>query len=376
MPATGTPLPWDRGNGPCVMAPPHLRGWAEEAAAFLSLRGMDGITAFATSGSSGSPPKAILFTRRALDICARGALEHLHAESGDWCCPLPVWHVGGAMIYLRAALAGTAVHTLRGKWCPQAYADLMKSSGARWSSLVPTQVVDLVSLGLRAPSTAGCIIVGGGALDTETGRKARTLGWPVVQSYGMTEAGSQLATALPGDSFHTDRLSLLPHWEAQTDKGGLLRFQGKGKLFGPPVDAGSWRVPSGKSRSAGVVEHPRPGAPGRAFADLSAPGGQTCQSPGGTGGSGCRSGRFAPQRPGGCRGGSPHPRAGMELVACGPSAAPLKQACREWNASAPGPQRIRAVMETPIPLTVMGKLDRNRLRSQLSDHPEKLKGIY
>ena len=101
------------------------------------------------------------------------------------------------MIYLRAALAGTAVHTLRGKWCPQAYADLMKSSGARWSSLVPTQVVDLVSLGLRAPSTAGCIIVGGGALDTETGRKARTLGWPVVQSYGMTEAGSQLATGVP-----------------------------------------------------------------------------------------------------------------------------------------------------------------------------------
>ena len=191
MPATGTPLPWDRGNGPCVMAPPHLRGWAEEAAAFLSLRGMDGITAFATSGSSGSPPKAILFTRRALDICARGALEHLHAESGDWCCPLPLWHVGGAMIYLRAALAGTAVHTLRGKWCPQAYADLMRSSGARWSSLVPTQVVDLVRLGLRAPSTAGCIIVGGGALDAETGRKARTLGWPIVQSYGMTEAGSQ-----------------------------------------------------------------------------------------------------------------------------------------------------------------------------------------
>ncbi|WP_423231832.1 hypothetical protein PVA48_12595 [Akkermansia sp. JRP_AM1] len=123
---------------------------------------MDGVTAFATSGSSGSPPKAILFTRRALDVCARGALEHLHAECGDWCCPLPVWHVGGAMIYLRAALAGTAVHALHGRWNPQAYADLMKSSGACWSSLVPTQVVDLVNLRLRAPSTAGCIIVGGG----------------------------------------------------------------------------------------------------------------------------------------------------------------------------------------------------------------------
>ena len=227
MSASGTPLPWDRDNGPCVMAPPHLRDWAEEAAAFLSRRGMDGVTAFATSGSSGSPPKAILFTRRALDVCARGALEHLHAECGDWCCPLPVWHVGGAMIYLRAALAGTAVHALHGRWNPQAYADLMKSSGACWSSLVPTQVVDLVNLRLRAPSTAGCIIVGGGALDMETGRKARALGWPVVQSYGMTESGSQLATALPGDPYHTDRLSLLPHWEAKTTRTASCASRGK-----------------------------------------------------------------------------------------------------------------------------------------------------
>ena len=376
MPATGTPLPWDRGNGPCVMAPPHLRGWAEEAAAFLSLRGMDGITAFATSGSSGSPPKAILFTRRALDICARGALEHLHAESGDWCCPLPLWHVGGAMIYLRAALAGTAVHTLRGKWCPQAYADLMKSSGARWSSLVPTQVVDLVSLGLRAPSTAGCIIVGGGALDTETGRKARILGWPVVQSYGMTEAGSQLATALPGDSFHTDRLSLLPHWEAQTDKGGLLRFQGKGKLFGrlltqshggfllERVAPQEWWSTRDLVRLEGrlLTFLRRADRLVKVLGELVDP--DAVQDV------------LRRSVPEAVVEAVPHPRAGMELVACGPSAAPLKQACREWNASAPGPQRIRAVMETPIPLTVMGKLDRNRLRSQLSDHPEKLKGIY
>ena len=337
MPATGTPLPWDRSNGPCVMAPPHLRGWAEEAVAFLSLRGMDGITAFATSGSSGSPPKAILFTRRALDICARGALEHLHAESGDWCCPLPVWHVGGAMIYLRAALAGTAV---------------------------------------RAPSTAGCIIVGGGALDTETGRKARTLGWPVVQSYGMTEAGSQLATALPGDSFHTDRLSLLPHWEAQTDKGGLLRFQGKGKLFGrlltqahggfllERVAPQEWWSTRDLVRLEGrlLTFLRRADRLVKVLGELVDP--DAVQDV------------LRRSVPEAVVEAVPHPRAGMELVACGPSAAPLEQACREWNASAPGPQRIRAVMETPIPLTVMGKLDRNRLRSQLSDHPEKLKGIY
>jgi len=334
MPASGTPLPWDHGNGPCVMAPPHLRGWAEEAAAFLSRRGMDEITAFATSGSSGSPPKAILFTRRALDICARGALEHLHAENGDWCCPLPVWHVGGAMIYLRAALAGTAVHTLRGKWCPKAYADLMRSSGARWSSLVPTQVVDLVRLGLRAPSTAECIIVGGGALDAETGRKARTLGWPVVQSYGMTEAGSGRLLTQPHGGFLLERVAPQEWWSTRDLvrlEGHLLTFLRRAdrlvKVLGELVDPDAVQDVLRRSVPEAVVEA------------------------------------------------VPHPRAGMELVACGPSAALLEQACRAWNAAAPGPQRIRAVMETPIPLTVMGKLDRNRLRSQLSDHPEQLRKI-
>lgn len=33
---------------------------------------------------------------------------------------------------------------------------------------------------------------------------------------------------------------------------------GERQIVRPPADAGSWRVPSGKSRSAGVVEHPRP----------------------------------------------------------------------------------------------------------------------
>lgn len=375
MSASGTSLPRDRDHGPCVMAPPHLREWAEEAAAFLSRQGMDGITAFATSGSSGSPPKAILFTRGSLDVCVRGALDHLHAERGDWCCPLPVWHVGGAMIHLRASLAGTAVHTLHGKWNPHAYADLMKNSGARWSSLVPTQVVDLVSLGLRAPSTAGCIIVGGGALDVETGRKARALGWPVVQSYGMTESGSQLATAFPGAPYHTDRLSLLPHWQAETDEGGLLRFQGEGKPYGrlltqpqggfllERAEPQEWWRTRDLVRLEGrlLTFLRRADRLVKVLGELVDP--DAVQD------------ALRRSVPEAVVEAVPHPRAGMELVACGPAAAPLEHACRAWNAAAPGPQRIRAVMETPIPLTVMGKLDRGLLRDLLRDHPEKFREV-
>ena len=259
MPSTGTPLPWDRGNGPCVMAPPPFEGLGGRGRRLSfppghgrnhSLRHLR-LFRFSAQSHFVYPPRPGHMRARGI-----GTFYMRKAGTGAARCLYGMW--GGAMIYLRAALAGTAVHTLRGKWCPQAYADLMKSSGARWSSLVPTQVVDLVSLDLRAPSTAGCIIVGGGALDTETGRKARTLGWPVVQSYGMTEAGSQLATApsrrfLPyGPPFPSAPLG---------SSDGQRRppaLPGERQIVRPPADAGSWRVPSGKSRSAGVVEHPRP----------------------------------------------------------------------------------------------------------------------
>lgn len=370
MPAPGTLMPWDRNDGPRVMAPPHLAEWARRAEAFLSRRGMGRTIAFATSGSSGSPPKAILFTRQALEICARGALEHLHAERGDWCCPLPSWHVGGAMIYLRAGLAGTTVHAPEGRWNPQAYAELMENSGAWWSSLVPTQVIDLVRAGIRAPASARCIIVGGGSLDMETGKRARALGWPVVQSYGMTESGSQLATALPGEPYHTDRLSILPHWEVSTDAQGRARFRGAGKLCGrlvtqdngdfllEHIPADDWWTTQDLVRLEGrlLTFLRRADRLVKILGELVDP--DAVQD------------ALRRHAPDAVVEAVPHPRAGAELVACGPSAPLLEQACRDWNATAPGPQRIRSILTAAIPLTVMGKLDRTALRLLIQEHPE------
>ena len=63
-----------------------------------------------------------------------------------------------------------------------------------------------------------------------------------------------------------------------------------------------------------------------------------------------------------------HPRAGAELVACGPSMARLKEASREWNETAPGPQRMAPSWKRPYPLTIMGKLDRTALRAMMQEH--------
>lgn len=368
-------LPWEKSGAPCVMAPPHLHTWSKKATDYLARQGMEDVIAFATSGSSGSPPKAILFTRKALNICASGAIEHLGAQGGDWCCPLPIWHVGGAMIYLRAALAGTHVHTLQGKWNPLAFATLMAKSAASWASLVPTQVVDLVCGNIHAPDTVQCIIVGGGALHEDIGRKARQLGWPVVQSYGMTESGSQLATAFPDEPFHTDNLAILPHWETKTDPSGILSFKGEGKLMGrlltqPNDDFLLERTNECEWWQTRDLVHlngnkltflRRADRLIKILGELIDP--DAVQD------------KLRVLAPDAVVEAIPHPRSGMELVACSSLAQQLQQACKEWNATAPGPQRIKAMVIMPIPLTIMGKLDRKQLQAHLLSHPEQRRSI-
>lgn len=371
MSATGTTLPWEKNDAPCVMAPPHLQQWASRAGEFFQAQGLGHLISFATSGSSGSLPKAVLFTRHALHICAQGAVEHLHATSGDWCCPLPVWHVGGAMIHLRAAITGATVYTLEGKWNPQQYADLMTSSGAYWSSLVPTQVIDLVNAEITAPETVKCIIAGGGLLDQQTGERARALGWPVVQSYGMTESGSQLATALPEDPYHTDRLTILPHWQVATDAQGRAMFQGQGKLYGrllttsngafllETVPEENWWHTQDLIHLEGrkITFLRRADRLVKILGELIDP--DAVQE---------ALRRAVPEA---IVESVPHPRTGEELVACAPDTAILIPACLNWNATAPGPQRIQAVVQMDIPLTEMGKIDRSLLKTILKQYPER-----
>jgi len=100
---------------------------------------------------------------------------------------------------------------------------------------VPTQVHDLVAAGVPAPVSLCVIVVGGGHLDAATGRAARTLGWPVLASYGMTEAASQIATqGLESlkTLYQPAPLSLLPIWQAETTPEQKLRISGPALFSG------------------------------------------------------------------------------------------------------------------------------------------------
>lgn len=103
------------------------------------------------------------------------------------------------------------------------------------TSLVPTQVHDLVAADLVAPKSLVAIVVGGGRLDPIIGQAARHLGWPVLASYGMTEAGSQIATQGMGQLkslYQPAPLPILPIWQTRISENGQLSIAGPALFTG------------------------------------------------------------------------------------------------------------------------------------------------
>jgi O-succinylbenzoic acid--CoA ligase len=175
---------------------------------------------FATSGSSGHP-KWLRHTKETLLASAAAVNQRFRATAQDvWLRALPLFHVGGMGIEARAHLAGSEVIPTTGAWDPAVFCGQVKESSATLCSLVPTQVFDLVSQALQAPVSLRAVIVGGGQLRSELKAQARALGWPVLESYGLTEAGSQVATELEG------KLTLLDCWEARVNQDGCLEIKG------------------------------------------------------------------------------------------------------------------------------------------------------
>ncbi|MBK5259914.1 MAG: AMP-binding protein [Thermoanaerobaculia bacterium] len=198
----------------------------------------------ASSGTSGAH-KLVALSKRALLASAESVNLHLRANSSDvWLSVLPTFHVGGLGILARAALSGARV--VAAHWDARGFVDLVAGERVTLASLVPAQVTDLVAARLVSPSSMRAVVVGGGVLRGGLYREARALGWPLLPSYGLTEAGSQVATADIGGP----ELRLLPHVECTiVDERIVIRTPalltgyavegeggGGGRFFDPKVD--------------------------------------------------------------------------------------------------------------------------------------------
>jgi O-succinylbenzoic acid--CoA ligase len=197
--------------------------------------GIPALVYFKTSGSSGEP-KWIGLSRDALRVSADAVNRHLGVEASSvWALALPIEHVGGFGVVMRAVQAGCGLERFERKWSAPEFVAWLASVQATHLSLVPTQVHDLVTAGLAAPSCLRAVVVGGGCLSLADGRAARELGWPVLASYGMTEAGSQIATQgleLLDSPYSPEPLGLLPCWEARAGGSGRIEIRGEALFRG------------------------------------------------------------------------------------------------------------------------------------------------
>lgn len=353
---------------PLIHAAPQLQVWKERLERFLQeTPEFQNLIGFASSGSSGSPPKCFFFTEKALNHSAKACIQHLRATTGDWVCPLPLWHLGGAMIPRRAALMQSQAYIYPHRWDPTLFAQFIEQHQAAWSSLVPTQIVDIVNAAIPAPDCLQAIVVGGATLDLSTGIQARTLGWPIVQSFGMTEAASQIATGNPNEPFRIDRLPILPHWELKTDEQGTLSIRGEARFSSwietdTQGDFHIHHIPAQdwwKTQDLVQLDHNMLNPIHRSDRNIKILGELIDLD----------SIEHALQLHAQdiCIMSIPHPRRGAELVACGIH--PTKEAAiKQWNQQSSSLYHITQSYPIPIPRNPMGKVLRKELAEAVLQH--------
>ena len=216
--------------------------WSDSTAADQAIPELAGHVLFETSGSSGEP-KWVALSKQALLVSAAAVNRHLGVTRGScWGLVLPLNHVGGFGVAARAYEAGCGFQDFGRRWDAAEFREWLEQYKVTHTSLVPTQVHDLVSEKLTAPAGLAAIIVGGGHLDPETGQAARDLGWPVLASYGMTEAASQIATQgldQLAEPYQSAPIPLLPIWDARISPENLLAISGPA-LFSGYVSGGKF----------------------------------------------------------------------------------------------------------------------------------------
>jgi O-succinylbenzoic acid--CoA ligase len=151
-----------------------------------------------TGGSSGDP-KAIGLTYGNQLWSAVGSAFNIGVHPDDcWLCCLPLSHISGLSIVMRSVIYGTAVG-LHDGFEVDRVAAAFEEAKVSVASVVATMLVRLLEAGADL-SGARAILVGGGPVPEDALQGAIGRGASVVQTYGLTEACSQVTTLRPSDA--------------------------------------------------------------------------------------------------------------------------------------------------------------------------------
>ena len=172
-----------------------------------------------SSGSTQNPEESIkviaLKTQAFINSAKRVNSEFAINENSVWGCVLPIFHVGGLGILMRAYSVGASVYYT--EW-PKFNPGWLNENRITHLSLVPTQIFEIVQKQWQAPAYLQTVFVGGAELNAELAKQVKALGWPVVQTFGMTETASMIAVK---KEIQDDFFEPLPGVEVAVENGRL-----------------------------------------------------------------------------------------------------------------------------------------------------------
>lgn len=154
-----------------------------------------------TSGTTGRPKGAKLSVANAWWSAIGSALNLGTLPSDRWMAVLPLFHVGGLAILLRSAICGFAA-VVHESFDAAAVNRSIDEEGVTVVSVVAVMLQRMLDVrdAVPYPPTLRCMLLGGGPASRTLLERCRAMGVPVVQTYGLTETASQLATLPPEDA--------------------------------------------------------------------------------------------------------------------------------------------------------------------------------
>jgi len=165
-----------------------------------------------TSGSK--KPKWVYLSKEAFLIGAKAVVEKMEVKPTDqWLVTLPLFHVAGIAILARCQVAGCShkVYSQK-KWDPSRF--LSEIEDCQYTSLVPTQLYDLIKAFHRPLPNLKGVLIGGDKLSRSLFDEAIERGWPIYRSYGMTETAATIAMS----DRNNWELKALPHCEVKIER--------------------------------------------------------------------------------------------------------------------------------------------------------------
>jgi O-succinylbenzoic acid--CoA ligase len=151
-----------------------------------------------TSGSTGAPaPVGLTYGNFLWSAVASGF--NIGVEPYDrWLCCLPLSHISGLGIVMRSVIYGTTAVVHDG-FDADAVGASLEGDRITVVSLVATMLTRLLEAGADL-SGPRAVLIGGGPVPEEALEEALGRGATVVQTYGLTEACSQVTTLAPADA--------------------------------------------------------------------------------------------------------------------------------------------------------------------------------